>query len=63
MRLAKDLETCRLLLEGKPVDEVNLDPTALAWALQMRFVRLDMSAIEAFFAAGEVSVLKGAEAA
>ena len=63
MRLAKDLETCRLLLEGKPVDEDRLEPLGLAWALQMRFVRLDVSAIEAFFEAGEVSVLKGAEAA
>jgi hypothetical protein len=63
MRLAKDLETCRLLLAGEPVDEDHLEPLGLAWALQMRFVRLDMSAIEAFFAAGEASVLEGAKAA
>jgi hypothetical protein len=63
MRLAKDLDACCDLLNGIPVDESRLDPLGLAWAMQMRFVRLDMSAIEAFLEAVEASVLKGAEAA
>jgi hypothetical protein len=50
MRVARDVGTCCDLLEGKPVDESRLDPLGLAWALQMRFVRLDVSAIDLFFA-------------
>lgn len=37
------------LLNGLPVDESRLDPLGLAWAMQMRFVRLDFHAITEWF--------------
>lgn len=49
MRLAKDVETCSALLAGEPVDENRIEPCGLAWALQMRFVRLDFNAIDEWF--------------
>jgi hypothetical protein len=48
MRLAKDIDTCCALLRGEPVDPSGLDPDELNWAHEMRFVRLDVSAISLF---------------
>jgi hypothetical protein len=58
MRLARDVDTCHALLAGDAVDESRLDPLGLAWAVQMRFVRLDVSGIELFF--GELREFKDA---
>lgn len=41
LRLARDVETCRDLLRGEPVDESALDPAGLAWAGERRLVRLE----------------------
>ena len=49
MRLARDVEACADLLNGLPVDESRLEPLGIAWALQMRFVRLDFDAIDEWF--------------
>jgi hypothetical protein len=49
MRLARDVEACRDLLDGVGVDESRLDPAGLAWALQMRFVRIDVAGVDFFF--------------
>jgi hypothetical protein len=49
MRLARDVDACHALLAGEPVDESRIDPRGLAWAIQMRFVRLDVSGIELFY--------------
>jgi hypothetical protein len=48
MRLATDIDTCCALLRGEPVDPSGLDPDELNWAHEMRFVRLDVSAISLF---------------
>jgi hypothetical protein len=50
MRVARDVDACHDLLAGLPVDESRLDPLGLAWALQMRFVRMDFDAIGEWFA-------------
>jgi hypothetical protein len=49
MRIAGDIAACEDLLNGAPVDESRLDPKGLAWALQMRFTRLDFAAIDEFY--------------
>jgi hypothetical protein len=46
MRLAKDVETCRELLEGRPVDSNRIDRAQLRWAKQRLLVRLDLHAID-----------------
>jgi hypothetical protein len=46
MRIAKDAETCRELLEGQPVDPDRIDPKQLRWAKQRMLVRLDLHAID-----------------
>jgi hypothetical protein len=46
MRLAKDVETCRELLEGRPVDPDRIDHKQLRWAKQRMLVRLDLHAID-----------------
>jgi hypothetical protein len=58
MRLARNVDDCDALLRGEPVDVACLDPLGLSWALQLRFVRLDATAIELFFA--EAEALEGA---
>jgi hypothetical protein len=40
MRLSRDLAACEQLLRGEAVDESWLDPRGLAWALQLRRVKL-----------------------
>jgi hypothetical protein len=55
MRLARDVDTCHDLLAGLPVDESRLEPLGLAWAMQMRFVRLDFDAIAEWFVLREVA--------
>jgi hypothetical protein len=40
MRLALDLETCRALLEGRPVDPVRIDQAELAKAKRRTLVQL-----------------------
>lgn len=47
-RLTADLETCRALLQGEPVDPALLDPDGLEWARRMRFLRLDVRPIDLF---------------
>lgn len=46
MLLAKDLDTCRDLLAGLPVDPVRLDRHELFIAKNRHLVRLDMTAID-----------------
>lgn len=46
MRLATDLETCRALLAGEPVDPARLDKSALARARNRKLVRLDTAEID-----------------
>ena len=46
MRLARDLETCRELLLGLPVDPDRLDPQVLRWASERLLVRLDFHALD-----------------
>jgi hypothetical protein len=46
MRLAKDVETCRELLLGLPVDPARLDPETLRWARERMLVRLDFCALD-----------------
>jgi hypothetical protein len=48
VRLALDVETCRDLLNGQPVDPARLDPGALACAERLRLVRLDFRALDLF---------------
>jgi hypothetical protein len=48
IQLAKDLDACRDLLNGEPVDPARLDPKALARAKALRLVRLDFAAIDLF---------------
>jgi hypothetical protein len=48
VRLALDVETCRDLLNGVPVDPARLDPKALARAKALQLVRLDFRAIDLF---------------
>jgi hypothetical protein len=48
MRLSRDIDTCCALLRGEPVDPSGLDPDELEWAQEMKFVRLDVSAISLF---------------
>jgi hypothetical protein len=46
VRLALDVETCRDLLNGQPVDPARLDPDWLETAKAFRFVTLDISALD-----------------
>ena len=46
MRLARDVETCRELLLGLPVDPDRLDPEAVSWARERQLVRLDFCALD-----------------
>jgi hypothetical protein len=46
MQLAKDVDACCALLRGEPVDPARLDQDELEFAQAMRFVRLDVSAID-----------------
>lgn len=48
VRLALDVETCRDVLNGTPVDRARLDPQALARAEALRLLRLDFHAIDLF---------------
>jgi hypothetical protein len=48
VRLALDVETCRDLLEGRPVDPARLDQAWLARAKALELVRLDFHAIDLF---------------
>jgi hypothetical protein len=48
VRLALDVETCRDLMNGQPVDPARLDPAWLARAKALRLVTLDVRAIELF---------------
>jgi hypothetical protein len=48
LRLALDVETCRDLLNGEPVDPARLDPKALARAKATDLVRLDFRAVDLF---------------
>lgn len=45
-RLALDLDTCRALLDGDPVDPSRVDHRELRRARQRLLVRLDMHAID-----------------
>jgi hypothetical protein len=49
MRLARDIGACEQLLRGEAVDKSRLDPDGLTWALQMRFARLDVAAVDEFY--------------
>lgn len=51
MRLAKDLEACKTLLQGRPLDPIRIDQAELRKAEQRRLVRLDMTAIDQLTAA------------
>jgi hypothetical protein len=44
--LARDVETCRALLRGDPVDPASLDPVWLAKAREHQLVTLDVLAID-----------------
>ena len=44
--LARDLDTCRALLAGEPVNPDRIDPVWLNAAEELRLVRLDMSALD-----------------
>lgn len=46
MRLAYDLETCRELLLGLPVDPDRLNAEAVRWASERLLVRLDFRALD-----------------
>lgn len=46
LRLALDLETCRSLLQGEPVDPARLDRHQLKQAREHALVRLDFHAID-----------------
>jgi hypothetical protein len=46
MQLAKDLETCRSLLAGEPVDPARIDCAWLQTAQAFELVRLDFAAID-----------------
>lgn len=46
LRLATDLDTCRQLLHGQPVDPNRLDRQALKHAREHALVRLDLHAID-----------------
>ena len=46
--MTTDVETCRSLLLGEPVDPSGLDPDELEFMKAMTFVRLDFRAIEFF---------------
>lgn len=48
MWIARDLETCRDLLAGLPVDPDRLDQQELLNAKNRRLVRLDMTALDHF---------------
>jgi hypothetical protein len=48
MRLALDLDTCRALLLGQPVDPSRLDPAELEFMQTMTFARMDFAAIDFF---------------
>lgn len=51
LRLATDLETCRALLNGEPVDPERLDKNELDRARNRRLVRLDFTEIDHLAAA------------
>lgn len=51
LRLARDVETCRALLNGDPVDPARVDMEELRWAKQRFLVRLDFHAIDLLTAA------------
>jgi hypothetical protein len=61
MQLARDLEACRALLRGEPVDPSRLDPAGLAWATERRLVSLDTRGIDLF--GQRLDVLRNAELA
>jgi hypothetical protein len=44
--LARDVDACRALLRGEPVDPARLDPDWLRTAAHFRLVRLDVRAID-----------------
>jgi hypothetical protein len=48
MRLALDLDTCRSLLLGEPVDPSRLDSDELEFMKAMTFARMDFAAIDFF---------------
>lgn len=51
MRLARDVETCRALLQGEPVNPGRLHMDEVRRAKQRALVRLDMHAIDLLTAA------------
>ena len=51
LRLSRDVETCRELLAGQPVDPARLDQHELARAKNRKLVRLDMTALDLLEAA------------
>lgn len=48
--LARDVDACRALLRGEPVDPARLDPCWLARATTLQLVMLDVFAIDLVFA-------------
>lgn len=48
MRLAKDVDACCALLRGEPVDPSRLDQRELKFMRELRFVTLDVRAIDLF---------------
>jgi hypothetical protein len=48
VRLATDLDTCRDLLNGEPVDPARLDQAWLSRARALKLIRLDFAAIDLF---------------
>jgi hypothetical protein len=47
-RLAQDVDACEALLRGERVSAERLDPAGVAWAQQLKLVRLDERAIDLF---------------
>jgi hypothetical protein len=51
MQLSRDVETCRALLRGEPVDPDRLYPEVLARAKARELVTLDFTAFDLLFPA------------
>jgi hypothetical protein len=60
MRLALDVETCRDLLNGEPVDPARLDPDWLETAKAFQLVTLDVLAIDLFPLRAEILARRAA---
>jgi hypothetical protein len=57
MMLARDIDTCCALLQGEPVDPINLDQGWLEYASEFQLVRLDFYAIDLLHRRAELRAL------